>query len=45
MTAMQLATNNAKDIIQDLTVTRNRLRQSVITKELAEIVGGSESLR
>lgn len=45
MTAMQLATNNATDIIQELTVTRNRLRQSVITKELAEIVGGSESLR
>jgi F-type H+-transporting ATPase subunit gamma len=45
MTAMQLATNNARDIIQDLTVTRNRLRQSVITKELAEIVGGSEALR
>ncbi len=42
MTAMQLATNNAEEIIQDLTMTRNRLRQAVITKELAEIVGGAE---
>jgi F-type H+-transporting ATPase subunit gamma len=44
MTAMQLATNNAEEMMGDLTIERNRLRQAVITKELAEIVGGSEAL-
>jgi len=45
MTAMQLATKNAEEMYDDLVILRNRLRQAVITKELAEIVGGAEALR
>jgi F-type H+-transporting ATPase subunit gamma len=44
MTAMQLATNNAEEMMGLLTLQRNRLRQAVITKELAEIVGGAQAL-
>ncbi len=43
MSAMQLATNNAEEMLQDLIILRNRLRQAIITKELAEIVGGAEA--
>ncbi len=45
MAAMESATNNAKEIITDLTLTMNKVRQAGITKELAEIVGGAESIR
>ena len=45
MAAMQLATKNAEDRISDLVILRNRMRQSTITKELAEIVGGAEALK
>ena len=45
MTAMQLATTNAEEMLGTLTIQRNRLRQAVITKELAEIVGGAEALK
>ncbi len=45
MTAMDSATNNAGDMIQKLTLTYNRARQAVITKELMEIVGGAEALK
>ncbi|MCK4412714.1 MAG: ATP synthase F1 subunit gamma [Candidatus Eisenbacteria sp.] len=41
MLAMGNATRNADDMIADLTLTANKLRQSVITKELLDIVGGS----
>lgn len=44
MTAMQLATKNAEEMLHDLIIQRNRLRQAIITKELAEIVGGAEAL-
>lgn len=44
MTAMENATKNARDIIQDLELTYNRTRQSVITKELIEIISGAEAL-
>jgi F-type H+-transporting ATPase subunit gamma len=44
MSAMQLATKNAEEMLQDLIILRNRLRQAIITKELAEIVGGAEAL-
>ncbi|UCH83598.1 MAG: ATP synthase F1 subunit gamma [Candidatus Latescibacterota bacterium] len=44
MTAMQLATKNAEEMHNDLVILRNRLRQAVITRELAEIVGGAEAL-
>ena len=44
MTAMENATQNAKDIIDELVLQRNRARQTLITKEVAEIVSGAEAL-
>lgn len=44
MTAMKSATDNAKNIINDLTITFNRARQAAITQEITEIVGGAEAL-
>jgi len=44
MTAMRSASDNAGDLIQDLTLVMNKLRQAQITKELMEIVGGAEAL-
>ena len=44
MAAMEAATNNAKDMIQSLTLTMNKIRQAAITKEIIEVVGGAESL-
>ena len=45
MTAMDSATNNASDMIDDLTLLYNRARQASITQELSEIVGGAEALK
>ena len=45
MTAMDNATNNANDMIEDLTLEYNRARQAYITKEIVEIVSGAESLK
>ena len=39
--AMQIATDNANDLIQDLTIMYNKSRQQAITNELLDIVGGS----
>lgn len=44
MTAMDNATKNAGDVIEHLTLVRNRVRQAAITKEISEIVGGAEAL-
>ncbi len=44
MLAMGNATRNAGDLIDSLTLTRNRLRQAAITSELADIVGAVEAL-
>ncbi|MDA0322222.1 MAG: ATP synthase F1 subunit gamma [Verrucomicrobia bacterium] len=44
MAAMDAATNNASDLIDQCTLQRNRERQAAITKELIEIVTGAESL-
>jgi F-type H+-transporting ATPase subunit gamma len=44
MTAMDNATRNAGDMIDDLTLNYNRTRQAVITKELIEIISGAEAL-
>ena len=44
MTAMDNATRNAGDMIDRLTLTYNRTRQAVITKELIEIISGAEAL-
>jgi len=45
MTAMDNATRNADELIEHFTLLRNRARQSKITKELTEIVGGAEALK
>jgi F-type H+-transporting ATPase subunit gamma len=45
MTAMDNATNNAKEMISNLTLQYNRARQAAITKELMEIVSGAEALK
>ena len=45
MTAMENATNNAKDMISSLTLEFNKARQASITKELLDIVGGAEALK
>jgi F-type H+-transporting ATPase subunit gamma len=44
MSAMDSATNNAADMIENLTLVYNRARQSAITSELMDIVGGAEAL-
>ena len=44
MTAMDNATRNAGDMIDNLTLTYNRTRQAFITKELIEIISGAEAL-
>jgi F-type H+-transporting ATPase subunit gamma len=44
MSAMDSATRNAGDVIDALTVLRNRTRQAQITKELIEIISGAEAL-
>jgi len=44
MAAMDAATDNAKEIIAQLTLHYNKARQAAITKELLEIVGGAEAL-
>ena len=45
MLAMKNATDNAGDIIDDLTLEYNNARQAAITQELAEITGGAEALK
>lgn len=45
MLAMKNATDNASDIIEDLTLEFNNARQAAITQELAEITGGAEALK
>ncbi|WP_122646554.1 F0F1 ATP synthase subunit gamma [Enterococcus mediterraneensis] len=44
MTAMKTATDNAKNIIDDLTISYNRARQGAITQEITEIVAGASAL-
>jgi F-type H+-transporting ATPase subunit gamma len=45
MVAMESATENAEEMIYDLTLYYNKVRQANITREIAEIVGGAEALR
>jgi len=45
MSSMDLATKNAGDLIQGLTLKMNRARQESITKELLDIVTGAEALK
>ena len=44
MTAMDAATNSAKDMIKDLSLMYNRARQAAITQEITEVCGGAASL-
>lgn len=44
MTAMQAATDNAKQVIDDLTIQYNRARQAGITQEITEIVSGANAV-
>ncbi len=45
MLAMKSATDNANDLIDDLTLEFNTARQAAITQELAEITGGAEAIK
>ena len=44
MTAMRNASDNAADVIDDLTLEMNRVRQAEITQEIMEVVAGAEAL-
>lgn len=44
MTAMDSATNSAKDMIKDLSLLYNRARQAAITQEITEVCGGAASI-
>lgn len=44
MTAMNKATDNAKELLRDLKLSYNKARQAAITNEILEIVGGAEAL-
>lgn len=44
MLAMKNATDNASDLVDDLTLAMNKARQGAITQELAEISGGAEAI-
>jgi F-type H+-transporting ATPase subunit gamma len=44
MAAMDAATQNAKEMIESLTLTMNKIRQAAITKEIIEVVSGAEGL-
>ena len=44
MTAMRSASDNATEMIEQLTLNYNRARQAGITKEISEIVGGAEAI-
>ncbi len=45
MTAMHQATDNATDLIRDLTMQYNKARQAAITNQLLEVVSGAEALK
>lgn len=45
MSSMDSATKNAKELIDQLTLKLNRTRQAMITREIAELVGGAEALK
>lgn len=45
MTAMDNASSNCKEMIQQLTLVMNKARQAAITKELMDIIGGAEALK
>lgn len=44
-TAMESATDNANEMLSNLELSYNRARQSAVTQEITEIVGGVEALK
>ena len=44
MVAMKQATENGEEVLDDLRLLRNKMRQATITRELMDIVGGAEAL-
>jgi len=44
MVAMRNASDNAEDLVKDLTLSLNKVRQEMITKEICDISGGAEAL-
>ena len=42
---MHNATDNAGELIDDLTLAMNRARQAAITQEILEVVGGADALQ
>jgi F-type H+-transporting ATPase subunit gamma len=44
MVAMRNASDNAGDLVKDLTLSLNKVRQEMITKEICDISGGAEAL-
>jgi len=44
MVAMKAASDNASNVIDELTLVYNKTRQAAITKELSEIVGGAAAV-
>jgi len=44
MTAMDTATKNSGDMIANLTLYMNKVRQAAITREIIEVVSGAEAL-
>ncbi len=45
MMAMQSATNNAQDMLHELSIEYNRVRQAAITQEITEVIGGAKALK
>jgi F-type H+-transporting ATPase subunit gamma len=45
MVAMDNATDNAEEMIEQLTLQMNRLRQESITREILDVVGGAEAMK
>jgi len=45
MMAMKQATDNGEELVDTLTLQRNKVRQAMITREIGEIIGGAEALK
>ena len=45
MMAMQSATNNADEMLKELSIEYNRVRQAAITQEITEVIGGAKALK
>lgn len=45
MLAMQSATDNAQEMLRELSVQYNRVRQAAITQEITEVIGGAKALK